>query len=289
MSPTVLALSLQLCKGIGGQTAGRVLMRNELLQRTPQQFLKFSAAVLMEEYRFTEAVAERFCAERNQLVSQAETLHQTLLTKGVRTSCPLDALYPQQLEAFLPNPPGLVFFYGNLGLLARKKFAVMSSRKSPLAYQELIERLVEEGVERAEVLVSGHDTAEYQRGAVVPMRWGAPRILVLDMGMFAALGENLDEEPFRAARLWRYKFDPHTDLVVSAINPVWVTHPAANRNRDQLIAALADRVDFGCVREGGNMERALFRCLELGKPVRLSDLNSQASEAQRRGAELIEF
>lgn len=287
MDPSELALSLQLCRGIGSQTAGRVLMRNELLGRTSLEFLEFNAEVLREEYKFTTAAANRWVAERKSLCLKARELGTTLSKKGVRISCPVDALYPERLEEFMATPPSLLFFYGNLRLLRSKTFAVQSSRKSPLAFHETLEALAEEGVERSEVLVAGHDTPEYQRVAVVPLRWGAPRILVLDMGMFAALGEDLEDEPFRLARLWRYKFDPQTDLVVSAINPVWTSHPAANKSRDDIIAGLAHRIDFGCIREGGNMDRIARRALTLNRKVRVSDLNLNASEFRRLGAELI--
>lgn len=287
MDATQLALALQLCRGIGSQTTGRVLMRNELLGRTPDDFSRFDANILVEEYKVSLPAAEAWVANKDHLQDKARGLQENLAKRGVRIACPVDALYPESLEAFTDKPPSLLFLYGNLKLLRSKTFAVMSSRKSPHAFLEFIETMAEQGVERSEVLVAGHDTPEYQRAAIVPLRWGAPRILVLDMGMFAALGENLEDEPFRTARLWRYKFDPQTDLVVSAINPVWNTHPAANRNRDTFIAALAQKIDFGCVRPGGNMDRLLRRAITLKKPIRVSDLNPEASEYRRLGAELI--
>lgn len=78
-----------------------------------------------------------------------------------------------------------------------------------------IEREAEECVLRGHTLVSGIHNNAHQRAAIVPLRWGSPRILVLSGGFRCHMGENLDEEPFKAARLWRHKFDPLTDLVVS--------------------------------------------------------------------------
>ncbi|MBL8047571.1 MAG: DNA-processing protein DprA [Chthonomonas sp.] len=287
MDATELALALQLCRGIGSNTTTRALMRNQLLGYKAEGFCELNEATLVEEFKFTKTAANNWVANRTQLVSKAKELKSDLAKRGVRVASTMDALYPYSLEKFLDSPPALLFLYGNMRLLNTKTFAVMSSRKSPMAYLEQIEKLAEEGIEHSEVLVAGHDTKEYQRAAIVPLRWGSPRILVLDMGMFAALGENLDDEPFRTARLWRYKFDPQTDLVVSAINPVWTTHPAANSKRDGLIAGLAQRIDFAQVREGGNMDQLLQRALEVGKPVRVSDLNLQASEYRRKGAALI--
>lgn len=62
------------------------------------------------------------------------------------------------------------------------------------------------------------------------------------------LGEDLRSEPFRAARLWRYEFDPMTDLAVSrrhpSNKPTFGTH---NPTIDRLIADLAEgRVEGLC-------------------------------------------
>ena len=127
--------------------------------------------------------------------------------------------------------------------------------------------------EKGEVVVSGHDTPEYQRSALVPLRWGAPRILCLDRGLFPALGENLTEEPFRAARLWRYQFDPKTDLVVTPFRPEsnYPKKSANNKTRDRLIASLSMRLDFVEVAPGGNMEALARMAIKAGRSVRVSD------------------
>lgn len=283
-----LSLGLALSPGIGSQTISRILMRNALLGRTPDQFLKIGAEALMEDYKVPLAAAEAWVADRKQHLTKALDLEQKLDAKKVKICCPVDVHYPSGIEEMMTHPPGLLFLYGNQKLLNSPTFSVMSSRKSPLAAKDLVDQLAEAGVMNGETLVAGHDTPEYQRAAIVPLRWGAPRILVLDIGMFAALGDNLEEEPFRAARLWRYKFDPHTDLVVSAINPVWQTHKGANQNRDQLVGALAKRLDFVMIKAGGNMDKIAHRALKLNRPVRVSDLTLEYRPYRELGAEIIE-
>lgn len=68
-------------------------------------------------------------------------------------------------------------------------------------------------------LVCGVHGPAHRRAAVVPLRWGGPRIVVFSGGFRFHLGEDLADEPFPAARLWRRAWDPGTDLAVSRRSP----------------------------------------------------------------------
>ena len=92
------------------------------------------------------------------------------------------------------------------------------------------------------VLVCGIHSPAHQRVAVVPLRWGSPRIVVLSGGFFHHLGADLREEPFRSARLWRYAWDPSTDLAVSRRPPESLpTYARHNPAVDRLVEAIALR------------------------------------------------
>ena len=131
------------------------------------------------------------------------------------------------------------------------------------------EAMTESGVLKGETLVVGVNTDAYKRAAVVPLRWGAPRIIVLDRGLFAALGENLDQEMFPAARLWRYRFDPEVDLVVSFCRPDEEYRKGANQTRDRIVVGLADRLVAPYTRPKGTMATLAARAASLGRPVQM--------------------
>lgn len=266
-----LAVLLALTPGVGGKTVVRVLARNDLLSRSPEDFLGLSAEALREEYRLNAKAATAIAATPDDRIKEIRDTERRMDELGVTLVTAADAHFPARLEAMDPNPPGALFLYGNHRLLEATTFCVLSSRRTSPAGLDAIERLVEEGVLRSEVPVCGHDTPEYQRAAVVPLRWGAPRILVLDRGLFSALGPDLRQEPFRAARLWRYEFDPATDLVVSPFRPSAGFVGINNKVRDRLIACLADRLDFVELSEGGNMEALARLGLKAGRAVRVSD------------------
>ena len=143
------------------------------------------------------------------------------------------------------HPESGLWFYGNIkllhGKLAHLPAAAGPELPSPKVLDELehaCERLVLEG----SVLVCGVHSPAHQRTALVPLRWGAPRIVVFSGGFHHHLGPSLTEEPFRAARLWRYQWDRLTDLAVSRRAPEKLpTFASHNPTVDRLIEAVATR------------------------------------------------
>ena len=287
IAPRTFALHLALTSGIGGKSVTRILARNSLLGRTPNQFLGLSREAWREEYRLSAKAAENLVTRRDAIGETLE-LERRLEGLGVTLVTMADAHYPEKIEQFDPDPPGVVFLYGNQRLLAASTFCVLSSRNARPAQLDLIERLTEEAVLNGHVLVTGHDRPEYQRSAVVPLRWGAPRILCLDRGLFRVLGDDLRNEAFRAARLWRYEFDPLTDLVISPFRPEADFIGVNNQVRDRLVASLSDVLNFVHISEGGNMDRIARNALKCKRQARIADTIDFARTYRALGAEMID-
>ncbi|MCW5936246.1 MAG: DNA-processing protein DprA [Fimbriimonadaceae bacterium] len=279
-------MALALTPGIGGKSVTRILTRNDLLGRTPDEFLSFGFETLREEYRLNRPAAEAWTADVQRRVHDALALEDRLTPLGVRMVTAADAHYPRRIEQMEADPPGVLFLYGNLRLLEADTFCVLSSRMSAPEALDWVERVAEEGVLDGKVVVAGHDTPEYQRSAVVPLRYGAPRVLVLDRGLVKALGEDLREEPFRTARLWRHQFDDRTDLAVSCQVPDRDFHPNSNRMRDRLVGALSTALAFAEVRPGGNMERIAVAALKAGRPVRVWEKSESSATIARLGGKV---
>lgn len=282
------ALWLALTPGIGGRSVTRILARNDLLGRSVEEFLRLSPEALREEYRLQRKQAEAIVSRAHMPIEELQTLHRRLDALGVQLATAADAHYPARVESADPDPPGVLFLYGNQNLLKGRTVSILSSRNTSPAGLDLIETLTEAAVLGGETIVSGHDTPEYQRAALVPLRWGAPRILCLDRGLFEALGDDLREEPFRAARLWRYQFDPSTDLVISPFRPHASFVGINNQVRDRLITSLSDRVDVVEAAPGGNMEKMARFALKAGRPVRVSDRSVGWRRLVELGAECLE-
>lgn len=254
---------------MGGRRTTRVLARNAVRGISSEDFLALSPEALREEYGLPAEVAATVL-NRSRL-DDARRLQDRLEGLGVRLVTAADAHYPARVERFDPDHPGLLFLYGNLSLLERQTFSVLASRGTTPAGVDLIEKLTEDAVLAGEIPVSGHDRPEYQRAALVPLRWGTPRILAFDRGLFTVLGPDLKEEPFRAARLWRYSFDARTDLAVSPFRPDAGFAGVNNQVRDRLIGGLSSRIDFVHLSPGGGMEKIARLALKDGRPVRVSE------------------
>jgi DNA processing protein len=148
-----------------------------------------------------------------------------------------------------PDPfysPGLgLWLYGNERLLAGNLACVEAALGPPthterqlLAVEREAERLVLDG----KILVCGVHHEAHRRAAIVPVRLGSPRVVVFSGGFRFHLGPDLVEEPFRAARLWRYAWDPETDLAVSRRGPdALPTYARHNPAVDRIVAALVAR------------------------------------------------
>lgn len=157
---------------------------------------------------------------------------------------------PPRRSAPFEEEPGYcsdagLWLYGNVRLLKATLAHVPASlghaHHAP-AELDQIERQAEMAVLEGKVLVVGIHSPAHQRAAIVPLRWGAPRILILSGGFHHHLGKDLKEEPFRAARLWRYQFDERTDLVVSRRAPDKLpTFARFNPTVDRLIPQIVNR------------------------------------------------
>lgn len=281
------ALLLALTPDWGGKSVTRVLTRNRLLGRTPEAFLRLSPEALKEEYRLSARAIAALSSAVDQRILAAEQQEKRLDALGVRLLTAVDAGYPKLIEEMDPEPPGLLFLYGNTALLQSRTFSILSSRGALPRDLDRIEQLTEEGVLGGEILVTGHDRPEYQRSAIVPLRYGAPRILCFDRGLFQVLGDDLKNEAFRAARLWRYEFDPQTDLAISAFRPHAKFTGVNNQVRDRLVGCLSRRIDFVHINEGGNMHKIAELALKAGRSVRVCDTALGYRRLKDRGAGII--
>jgi predicted Rossmann fold nucleotide-binding protein DprA/Smf involved in DNA uptake len=261
-------LALLLAPDLGSASFSRILTRFALTGARKQGFFDLSAEALQEEFGLSKSAASALSSGAKGVRAAVEGVKKRIATKPVRLITRQSAIYPKRVEEFCKKaPPGFLFAYGNLNALRPKTFCCLASRDAGAAVLEELERRVEAQVLESQVLVTGANTPAYQRAAVVPLRWGAPRVLVLDRGLFAALGDSLDQEPFKAARLWRYRFDPDTDLVLSQFRPDDAFVGVNNKMRDELVVALSDEVHVIHQSKGGNTDRLSSRAERLGRKV----------------------
>lgn len=143
-----------------------------------------------------------------------------------------------------------LWLYGNVRLLGTELACVSRAFDTPHPTPDELDHIETDAeilVLDGKTLVVGVHNPAHMRSAVVPLRWGSPRIVVFSGGFRYHLGGDLNEEPFRAARLWRYKWDPITDLAVSRRAPdKRPTFALANPTVERLISeiVLGNRQDL---------------------------------------------
>ena len=139
------------------------------------------------------------------------------------------------------HPESKLWFYGNVRLL-RGSLATIRYQRCMSDVEKEAEDLVLSG----HILVIGVHNNVQRRAAIVPLRWGSPRIVVFSGGIRHHLGPDLKQEPFRTARLWRYQWDAKVDLAVSLRAPNKLpTFAVENRTVDRLIQELARNERIG--------------------------------------------
>lgn len=187
------------------------------------------------------------------LAADGQALRESTLVAPSHSPWP-----PRRTARFEDEPgyydPAKLWLYGTVRLVRSPLACIRSAfglaNHSPIDLDR-IEREAESLVLDGKVLVCAFHNAAHQRAAIVPLRWGAPRILVMSGGFLHHLGEDLKQEPFRAARLWRYAFDPSCDLAISRRapdkKPTFASH---NPTVDRLIARLVN----------GEVTGPLFEC-----------------------------
>jgi hypothetical protein len=172
-----------------------------------------------------------------QIVDNFDTPEQKLLSAPPRRSA-------RFIEEPGYYPEGGIWLYGNAKLLHSKLHCIQAALgpnwHDPIELSQ-IESEAEEAVLGMKVLVCGIHHAAHMRSAIIPLRFGAPRIVVVSGGFHYHLGRNLTNEPFPAARLWRYQWDPDTDLIISRRAPEKLpTYATHNPTVDRLIDGIAN-------------------------------------------------
>ena len=154
---------------------------------------------------------------------------------------------PKRTAPFDQEPgyhvPAGLWLYGNARLLGSDLACVpqaFGEQDGDAAELDEMERMTEKLVLEGKIIVCGIHNAAHQRVALVPLRWGSPRIIVFSGGFHIHLGSELTDEPFRAARLWRYQWDKSTDLAISRRDPdKQPTYALINPTVDRMIDRIA--------------------------------------------------
>ncbi len=259
-------LFLTLLPDVGRRTLRRALERQQVRRETPDEVLSLPDETLRAEYGLPPRAVRAIREERERWLEQTAQLEAHLTRCGVRWVSFQDAAYPAALED-MPEPPAVLFLYGNHALLEEPTFALLASHTvSAQGLQELetlANALLDQGLTP---VVSGTQPA-YQRALLCAVRRGAPYILALERGLLCAFGEDLRKEPLKQARIWQAEFDTERALAISPFRPRdgWVA--SSGKYRDALIGYMAGAVIVVEARPDGYIVQLGRELLQRGRKV----------------------
>ncbi len=250
---------------VGDKGAARILALNRTRQHGLGTFFRLPAAVLREDYKLHPATIERLGAER----AEHETRCRWLLDQLAATAGSVWLLdevgYPGRVRRLAP-PAVVVYGFGAAAVLDPPTLAVLNSRTISEHSVAASLAAVQAAAAQGFTLVSGGMKTGYRIAAVAGRAAAAPRVIVLDRGIFATFGARLDRDPFGFGP-GRSALDAERTLVLSPFRLMDHATPRNGRRRDEIIAALADVIVAVHARAGGEIERVCLEALDRGQCV----------------------
>jgi predicted Rossmann fold nucleotide-binding protein DprA/Smf involved in DNA uptake len=221
---------------------------------------------LGREYGLPAAARTRLERDRLWHTAHCRALVAHLAAAGAVVCQPGDRDYPRRWTERADPAPPFAYLYGAPELLACPSVALLMSRTVDELTVTATVRVARRAALEGLALVVGGMKATHRIAAVTARAAGAPRLVVLDRGLFAAFGGPLEFDPFGFGP-GRARFDPSATLVLSVFRPHDHATPRSGRRRDALIAALGDLVVAVSARSGGEVERICLRALDRGQCV----------------------
>ncbi len=211
-------LFLSVLPDVGRKTLRHVLERQQVRRETPAEILSLPDEVLRDEYRLPPRALRALREERAARLEEVARLDAHLTRCGVRWLSFQDAAYPTALEA-MPEPPAMLFLYGNHALLDGLTVALLGSHTISAEGLQELERLAESLMAQGLTPIVSATQPAYQCALLCAVRTSAPYILALDRGLLRAFGDDLRKEPLKQARIWQAEFDPARALADQPVPP----------------------------------------------------------------------
>jgi predicted Rossmann fold nucleotide-binding protein DprA/Smf involved in DNA uptake len=260
------AIMLSELPHVGDTAAGRILALNRERRHGFATFFRLPAAVLRDDYKLHAATVARLCEQHADHETRCRWLLDQLAAAGGMVCLPDDAAYPARVRERLASVPTVLYGFGASGVLSAPTLAVLNSRTIREHAVASSLAVVQAAAAQGFTLVSGGMKTSYRIAAVAGRAAAAPRVIVLDRGVFATFGARLDRDPFGFGP-GRSALDAQRTFVLSPFRLMDHAAPRNGRRRDELIAALADVIVAVHARPGGEIERVCLAALDRGQCV----------------------
>ncbi len=251
---------------VGPRGLARVLTINRAQGRALEEFFRLPEAVYRDPYRLSEEAVACLTLFRDQYERRCGMLAERFIEHGGHPLLLGAHGYPAVWEHYLKAPPPVVFALGDTALLQSPAAAVLNSRLPSSGAMVATRQIVEAAALGGFAVVSGAMKLGHRIAAASARAAQTPRVIILDRGLFAALGDETERDIFGLTS-GHLRLDRTRTLVLSPFRLNNHAAPANGARRDALIAALADLVIAVEARSGGHMEQLGLDMLARGKTV----------------------
>jgi len=251
---------------VGDRLADRILARNRERGHGLATFFRLPAAVVRDVYHLPAETLAHLDAGAESHRARCGWLLGRLAATGGDAWCAGDAAYPGRLVGRLGPPPPVLYAVGAAGVLERPTLAVLNSRLLAEHTVPATAAVTQAAAVQGFTLVGGGMKTSYRVASVAGRAAGAPRVIVLDRGLFATFGAQADRDPSGFGP-GRGPLDVARTLVVSPFRLGDHASPRSGQRRDELVAALADVVVAVHAQPGGQIERVCLEALDRGQVV----------------------
>jgi predicted Rossmann fold nucleotide-binding protein DprA/Smf involved in DNA uptake len=218
---------------------------------------------LTRHFLLPERAIERLTVQRTRHEEHCHRLWRRLQAGSVTLCDPSDTSYPERWHTRSNAHPPFVYAHGNPSVLAAPTLAALTSRTIDEQTVTATVAVLRQATVGPFTVVSGGMKATHRVAAVTVKAVGSPRAIVLDRGLLRVFGKDLNSDPFGFGP-GRARLDLSRALVLSTFRPYDHAAPANGRQRDRLVADLADVVVAIHARPGGEIEQVCLRVLDRG-------------------------
>jgi predicted Rossmann fold nucleotide-binding protein DprA/Smf involved in DNA uptake len=248
---TTLALvTLAELPWVGERRLLRLQAKAELHRLPLADLVALPPGALSRDYGLPEPARVRLERDGFWHAAHCRALVARLAACGAQVCAPGEAPYPLRWVGRAEPPPPLAYLYGEIELLNCPAVSLLASRGLSEYTVTATGRVAQRAARDGLALVVGGMKSTHRIAAATARAAGAPRLVVLDRGLFATFGTQLGFDPFGLGPR-RARFDPRGTLVLSVFRPNDHATPRSGRRRDELIAALGDVIVALSARRGG--------------------------------------
>lgn len=251
---------------VGERGSLRILALNQERGHTLGTFFRLPEAVLRDDYQLHALTIQRLRRDAEAHERRCQWLVDQLAATGGCVWSMEDPHYPARLRQRLRPAATVVYAMGNAAVLHGLTLAVLNSRSLNEASVAASLLAVQAAAAQGFTLIGSGMKSTYRITSVASRAAAAPRVMVLDRGLFAAFGARTDRDPSGLGP-GRAALDTERTLVLSSFRLMDHAVARNGKRRDSVVAALADVIVAVHARPGGEIEHVCLEALDRGQSV----------------------